>query len=367
MYKGKTVIDVHGHLSTPPHFRAHAMNLIALRTPGEGDVQIPEPAMKAALDRHLRMLDERNIDVQMISPRPVAMLHWERPFLVESWSRATNNVIAKQCRQHPTRFVGIAQLPQSPELNIAACVTELKRSVTDLGFVGAILNPDPGGDRRAPGVDDPAWFPLYEAAEKLQATLIVHPSISRDPRIEKIPHSYQYNNMTEETLATLLFEHGDVFERFPGLRVVICHCGGGLRRIMALGDAVDATRPADAPDNFVRPSGEQAGGQVGTAPDGPPKEHEHADLSENLFFDTCAYDPWFLGTAIRQRGPSRMVFGTEVPGSGSAAFNPQTGRPADDVLAILDGFDFLSEEQTLDIVHRNPQRIFPLLKKSGVL
>lgn len=90
-------------------------------------------------------------------------------------------------------------------------------------------------------------------------------------------------------------------------------------------------------------------------------------MEREPLFDTCAYDPWFLGTAIRQRGPSRMVFGTEVPGSGSAAFNPQTGRPADDVLAILDGFDFLSEEQTLDIVHHNPQRIFPLLKNCGVL
>ena len=31
MYKGKKVIDIHGHISTPPHFRAAAYNLIALR------------------------------------------------------------------------------------------------------------------------------------------------------------------------------------------------------------------------------------------------------------------------------------------------------------------------------------------------
>ncbi len=33
MYKGKKVIDVHGHISTPPHSRAAAMNLVALRAP----------------------------------------------------------------------------------------------------------------------------------------------------------------------------------------------------------------------------------------------------------------------------------------------------------------------------------------------
>jgi len=362
MFKGKTVIDAHGHLSTPPHFRAHAMNLIALRTPGDEEVQIPEAAMKQALDRHLRMLDERNIDVQMISPRPVAMMHWERPFLVESWSRATNNVIAKQCALHPTRFVGIAQLPQSADLNIAACVSELERAVNELGFVGATLNPDPGADRRAPGVDDPAWFPLYEAAEALGATLVVHPSISRDPRLERIPHSYQYNNMTEEALATLLFEHGDVFKRYPRLKVVICHCGGALRRIIDVGDTLDATKPRNVEGNTIGLSGEASGGQVGTAVGVVHEIPQPLDYPENLFFDTCAYDPWFLGAALRQRGPSRMVFGSEAPGSGSAARNPQTGKPADDVLAIIDHFDFLDDAAKLAIVHDNPLRVFPLLK-----
>ncbi len=362
MFKGKKVIDVHGHISTPPHFRANAMNLIALRTPGEGEVAIPEPAMKQALERHLRMLDERNIDIQLISPRPVAMLHWEQSHLVEAWSKTTNRVIAEQCKLHPERFVGVGQLPQSPDINIKGCVAELTRCVKELGFVGAILNPDPGGDRKAPGLDNEAWFPLYERAEELQATLVVHPSISRDPRLAIIPHSYQYNNMTEETLATLLLENSDVFARFPTLRILICHCGGCLRRLMELGEVVDATSASRGPDNLIGASGEHAGGQVGSTNKADTAAAVR-DLSDNLFFDTCAYDPWFLATAIRQRGPKVMAFGTEAPGSGSAIVNPQTGRPSDDLLATIDSFSFLSEEQKLDIVHRNPLRMFPLLGK----
>ncbi len=38
-----------------------------------------------------------------------------------------------------------------------------------------------------------------------------------------------------------------------------------------------------------------------------------------------------------------MVFGTEAPGSGTAILNPQTGKPSDDVLAIIDRFDFLTD------------------------
>src|SRR3954470_4317097 len=136
MYRNRKVIDVHGHISTPPPFRAHAYNLIALRTPGEfAKIEMPEPAVKAALDRHLRIMDERNVDLQLISPRPVAMMHWERPFLVEAWTKATNDVIASQCTMHPKRFAGIAQLPQTGEMNIDACVVELERAMSKLGFV----------------------------------------------------------------------------------------------------------------------------------------------------------------------------------------------------------------------------------------
>jgi predicted TIM-barrel fold metal-dependent hydrolase len=360
MFNGKKVIDVHGHLSTPPHFRAHAMNLQALRTPGEGAIQIPEAAMNQALERHLRVMTERNIDLQLISPRPVAMMQWERPFLVEPWSRSTNDVIHGQCKMHPDRFVGIAQLPLTSGLNIDACCVELERAVDKLGFAGALVNPDPNGDRQSPGMDDKAWYPLYKRAEQLQATLVVHPSISRDPRIERIPHSYQYNNLTEETLATLLLEHSDVFEKFPKLKIVICHCGGALRRLIETGEPIDATNPSKGPDNIVGNSGEQAGGQVGAGTVDRP--HKSLDVSDNLFFDTCAYDPWFLGTAIRQRGVKRMLFGSEAPGSGSASLNPQTGKPSDDVVAIIDNFDFLNTEDKVEIFHNNPLRVFPLLK-----
>jgi len=264
MYNGKKVIDVHGHLSTPVHFRAHVMNMIALRTPNE-NINIPEAAMKQALDRHLRVMDERDIDLQMISPRPVAMVHWERPILQEAWARTTNNVIHGQCVMHPDRFVGIAQLPQSGDLNIEACCTELERAIDKLGFVGALVNPDPGGDRQSPGMDDKAWFPLYKRAEQLAATLIVHPSITRDPRLDRIPHSYQYNNITEETLATLLLEHSDVFEKFPKLKIVICHCGGALRRLIEIGEPIDAVNPSRANDNMITASGE-ASGVCGVSP-----------------------------------------------------------------------------------------------------
>jgi len=365
MLDGVTVIDVHGHLSSPPQVRAYAYNLVSLRSPGDGELQLPDEAVAAARQRHVRVLDERGIDVQLLSPRPAAMMHWERPFIVSAWTRVTNNLIAQMCRLEPDRFVGIGQLPQNASLSTENCLDELDRCITELGFAGVVVNPDPGADSSAPGMDDPYWYPLYRRAAELDATILVHPSLSRDPRIEPLPHSYQFNNLVQETLATALLERGTVFAEFPGLKIVISHGGGAPRRLLADGDVLDATAPVP---RHVTPSGEAPGGQVGIAL-GPAADRwhggrEHGDRQENLFVDTCCYDPHFLAAVLRQRGTRQVVFGTEAPGSGSHLVNPETGRPADDVLATLRGLGFLSPEQLRALVHDNPLRAFPLLTKA---
>ena len=365
MFHGKTVIDCHGHMSTPPQFRAYAYNLIALRTPGD-ELLLTEKQMEGPIERHLRMLDSHNIDVQMISPRPVAMMQWESPYLVGPWTKVTNDVIASQCEIWKDRFVGIAQLPQNATVDSANCVPELERCAA-LGFVGATVNPDPGADGKTPGMNDKYWFALYKSAEALQMTLVVHPSISKDPRIEILPHSYQYNNVKEEWLATLLLEQSDVFDKFPNLRIVICHCGGALSRFITKGKPIDYVKQAHGEDVIVRASGEETGGSVGIAKKPDATKKKKVDVTNNLFFDTCCYDPHFLSAVIKQRGVDRMVFGTEVPGSGSDVLNPETGAAGDDVLALIDSFDFLNTADKLKIVHDNPLRMFPLIAKSRAL
>ncbi len=327
MFNGRKVIDIHGHMSTPPHFRAYAYNLISLRSPA-GGVEMPEEALQGALKRHLGVMDERNIDLQFISPRPVAMMHWEQPHLVAHWTEVTNDVIAQSCKLYPDRWVGIAQLPQNKEIATSNCVAELERTVKDYGFIGALVNPDPGGDRQTPGVHTEYWYPLYEKAQELDTPLIIHPSQSRDPRITVIPHNYQLNNVVEEWIAQQIYLHSDVFKTFPKLKVVICHCGGALNRFLVN----DQTHS------------------------GP--EHKWRD---NLFFDTCAYDRGVLGAAIQQKGVSQMLFGTEAPGSGGAK-RQDTGRPGDDLVPVIDSLEFLSDDDKKNIFHDNPRRVFGRLK-----
>ncbi|MGH3167736.1 MAG: hypothetical protein ACRDN0_17845, partial [Trebonia sp.] len=62
------------------------------------------------------------------------------------------------------------------------------------------------------------------------------------------------------------------------------------------------------------------------------------------------------------RGVPRMLFGTEAPGSGRAV-RPETGRTSDDLVPVISGFDFLTEEDKIAIFSANPARVVPALGK----
>jgi predicted TIM-barrel fold metal-dependent hydrolase len=326
MYNGTKVLDVHGHISTPPEFFAHAALLLAANSPVR-ELTIPDERMATAQENHLKVLDERHVDVQLIGPRPFAQFLWARPHVQVAWARATNNAIAQAVRMHPDRFLGMAHLPQHSEIETSNCVPELERAVNELGFVGAYIDPDPGGQQQTPGLHEPYWYPLYEAAQRLNVALMVHPTGTQDRRVEVLPHNYQIASVVEEYIATQLYSRTDVFDTFPELRVIVCHCGGSL-------------------DRWIKTDPHMG----------------QRDTSKNLFFDTCAHDEKFLSAAFHQRGVDQMLFGTEAPGSGGAK-RPETGRPADDLVPVIAGLPELSDEDKLKVFNTNAKKVFPQLAK----
>jgi predicted TIM-barrel fold metal-dependent hydrolase len=325
MYNGYKVVDVHGHMTTPAPFRQFLAETVAQNTPGR-KLEMTDEQLENAQQRHLKFMDDRNIDMQLIGPRPIAMWHWMRPFLQDFWCRTVNDVIARIVKLHPDRFRGMAQLPQNKEKDTRNCIAELERCVMELGFVGAYLNPDPAGDKQTPGVHEEYWYPLYEQAVALDVPLMVHPSITYDRRLEIIPSNYQMNNYLEEFVAMQLYSHSNVFKIFPKLKIVICHCGGGLNRFI----------PTD-------------------------KHVGQGDFSGNLFYDCCCYDLHYLEAAIKQRGVDQMLFGTESPGSGGA-IRPENGRASDDLIPVIDELSILSAEDKKQIFQTNPLKVFTKVK-----
>jgi predicted TIM-barrel fold metal-dependent hydrolase len=150
MYNGVPVLDVHGHVSVPFAANSLLMLMMGSNTPMDSPIGQPKagPAavsvedFHAAAAGHARYMDERNIDVQVIGPRPFLMMGWMEPHLLPSWARYVNDMIHQQCQMFPGRFLGAAMLPQvSDAPDLSNCIGELDRCVRDYGFVAA---PRPG-------------------------------------------------------------------------------------------------------------------------------------------------------------------------------------------------------------------------------
>jgi predicted TIM-barrel fold metal-dependent hydrolase len=341
MYGNTKVLDVHSHVSSPRGIAHALVHMLGSNTPratslmqfGQGlaapftnGMAISDEQFRESAARHVAVIDKRSIDVQVIGPRPFLMLGWMEDHLLPSWCREVNDMIQQQCLYYPDRFLGACTLPQNPaQPDAKHMLPELERCVGDYGFVATYISPDSTGRRDTPGVDDPFWYPLYEVCEDRGIAVIVHGTNTLDRRLRVIPNNYQVGFMIEHYIATQLYQHSDVFDRFPRLRVIVCHCGGGLNRFVK-GDPHLSSR----------------------------------DTSENLFFDTNSPDIDFLTTAIRQRGVGQMCFGVEAPGSGAHP-RPENGVPGDDLVPVITGFDWLTEDDKIQILNSNPQRVIPRL------
>jgi len=343
MYNGQKVFDVHGHVTAPDTYRAQATLLMASNTvqarsvltrpDAERPPALRDEAFKQVVyTQHVQYMDERNIDVQIIGPRPFIMLGWMPNYeILVSWTRLTNDAIGKQCSYFPDRFLASMQLPQNCHTEDSKhmhMLDEIDRCKQEWGVSSVYVSPDPEGLRQTPGMDKPYWYALYEKCQRDGLPIIVHGTNHQDPRLTPINQNYQVGFMMEQYIATQLLGFSDVFDRFPELKVVICHCGGALSRFA----------PTDN-HNYQR------------------------DTSRNLFFDTCIYEPIYLQAGIAQKKVSQMVFGTEAPGSGRHV-DPRTGRSGDNVLPTLQEAAYLTDADRMDIVHNTPLKVLPAFAKA---
>lgn len=349
MTRDYLVLDVHGHVTNPPAANNMVVSMLGSNQPMPSNIGqsifnkgVPEELYREFAQTHVDYMTERQVDIQVIGPRPYIHFGWMEPHIQPGWTAFVNDMINQQVSFFPDRFVGAAQLPMhASHPDTKHVLPELKRTVEELGFVAAYLSPDITGSRTAHGLDHEWYYDLYEAAEGYDIPLIVHGTNTLDPRFRtnNVPMNYQMHFLTEQYLAGQFLSHGPVFEKFPKLRVIICHCGGALDRFV----------PTD-------------------------KHLAQKDLSENLFYDSCGYELNFLEAALKQRTVKRMVFGTEAPGSGGAIRTATPGTPdhvvgktSDDLVPVLESFDFLTDADRKAILHDNPLKVVPGFAKTGRL
>src|SRR5919106_4265580 len=203
------IIDIHGHYTTEPQalaaFRDRQLAGLAdpMRRPATSELGITDEELVASVQPQLKLQKERGSDLTIFSPRAAGMAHHVGTEATGiEWSRLSNDLIHRICRLLPDNFAGVGQLPQHPGVPVRNCIPELERIVTELGFVGVNLNPDPtGGFWTGPPLTDKWWFPLYEKIVELDVPVMVHVSRSDNPNF----HFTGAHYMAADTTAFMQF------------------------------------------------------------------------------------------------------------------------------------------------------------------
>ena len=330
------IIDSHGHVTAPDKLYVYKAGILSHRGGhGRGAVGATDEDIKAALNApvfggssHLAQLAEVGTDLQLISPRPYQMMHSENPKLTQWFTEETNDIIKRQVKLYPKTFRGICGLPQAPGVSPKSVVPYLGKCIKEDGFVGCLLNPDPGeaGGHETPPLGDKFWYPLYEKLVELDVPGHIHSAGCRSERL-----TYSLHFINEESIGVVSLLNSQVFKDFPTLKILVSHGGGAIPYQYARFEASAIRRGLE----------------------------RFSDRMRNLYYDTVLYSKESLQLLIKTVGADRCLFGTERPGVGTIK-DPRTGRWLDEIRYILEDFEWLSAADKKMIFEDNARKVFKL-------
>ncbi|MGH1502109.1 MAG: amidohydrolase family protein [Acidimicrobiales bacterium] len=333
------IIDCHGHYTTtPPGVGAwrDAQQAAVAADPdhvGElGSMEVSDDEIVESIEQNqLRLQRERGADLTIFSPRASWMAHHVgNEHTSRFWSQQQNDLIRRVCDLFPDNFAPVCQLPQSPGTSIDASVTELERCVTELGFIGCNVNPDPsGGHWNGPPLWDRYWWPLWEKMCELDVPGMIHVSASCNDHFFSTGSHY----LGADTTAFNQALSSGFMNDFENLRWIIPHGGGAI------------------PYHWGR--------FVGMAAD---KGWDFEATMSHIWFDTCVYHQPGIDLLLDVVPTDRIVFASEMVGA-VRGVDPETGHYYDDTKRYIDGAD-ISDAQRSAIFHDNIRAVFPRLEVS---
>jgi predicted TIM-barrel fold metal-dependent hydrolase len=241
------------------------------------------------LELQLRDMDEAGVDVSVLS----CLLGWSAPL---EECRFINDDLAALQRKYPRRFVGLAQ---APVLEGGAALAELRRAVKELGLRGVTITSQVNG---LP-LDSPKLYDFYETVAALDAPIFVHPAL--------VPTGYEHlkdydlprvlGREVDLTVATTRLIAGGIFDRFPSLKIVVAHFGGGIAAVK---------------ERLVG-----KGYRFGTL------KKPFSEYFDMVYFDMAGFEGGMtaLNCALQGISPQRLIFATDYP-QDFTGVNTDTGK-----------------------------------------
>ena len=174
------------------------------------------------LDLRLSIMDSQGVDMQALSPASTYFFYWMAAEESLEYAQWLNNRLAEAVVKHPKRLVALGSVPMQDS---AKAIGELERAMGKLGLRGVEIASNINGRY----FDDPAFNPFWEAAQALDALILVHPNqVVGADRMKEFNLANLIGNPTDTSLAIAKLIFSGVLERYPRLNLLLAHAGGFL-------------------------------------------------------------------------------------------------------------------------------------------
>jgi aminocarboxymuconate-semialdehyde decarboxylase len=296
--RAAAAIDVHAHLVPPGLLdAARAGGLPGVVDAGEDGRPVlaagadrlgPVGADMTDLDGRLRWMDARSIAEQWVSPW-LDLFTWHRfgPADGRRWAAAVNEALAQAARVSGGRLRPVPFVDLSA--GAAAAADDVTALAERLGPPAVMLSTHPAA---MGSVADESLGPLWDRIAGLGLPVLLHPPGNGPSRAFTPPVLQNVAGRIADTSAAVLqLMAGGLFERLPGLRVIVVHGGGFL------------PYQAFRLDGLVR-----SGLLARTGMTAPP-----SSALRRLFYDTVALDALSLEFLVRRVGAGQVLLGSDVP------------------------------------------------------
>jgi len=240
----------------------------------------------------IAFMDAHGIDISVISlANP--WLDWLPKHEAAETARQVNDDVERMCVQHEGRLYAFGTLPLSAPAN--EVVKEIERLTSLPHHRGVVV----GTSGLGSGLDDPALDHMYEALEKHQQIIFLHPHYGLPTSVYG-PRASDYGHVLplalgfplETTIAVTRMLLSGVWDRFPKLNVLIAHSGGTLP---FLAGRIESCIAHDA--HLYHEGKTQKRRDVWDV------------LKNNIYLDAVIYADTGLKAAVDASGADRLMFG----------------------------------------------------------
>jgi len=223
--------------------------------------------------------------VQVVCTIPVLFAYFSKPKDGLEVARFLNDDLANLVNKYPKKYIGLGSLPmQDPELS----VQELFR-IKELGLKGVQI----GSNIEDKNLNEPDFFPVWEACEKLGLAVLVHPwNMMGKKKMSKywLPWLVGMPAETSRAICSMIF--GGIFDKFPNLRVNFCHASGSFLSTIGRIEHGFNSRP-----DLV-------------AFDNPKNPREYCG---HFWVDCITHDQDMLHYVLKIQGSKRVSLGSDYP------------------------------------------------------